>query len=453
MAHPPTTSGDEAPAAVGAGSDTNATGSGGGNASRPGNPGGTPGGPRRPGAGRGSGGGGQGGNGTSNTWRPADSEWKICLAMKHEVVPNSSTYGEFIRTLSEVIIPKRFKDTHPLDMRWLVENGQVPDISVDEPQVTMIQDPTKPNDPTALIEKTMTSVEKMILKSEVASHVKRREDLKKNQVALWAMIIGQCSLSIQSHLRADAAVFKQKQHDSDIVWLLAEVKRLSAGINDKREDSIMILLDQLTSLFNFYQKDELSNADYLKEFNMKVDLVKAAGGESVFEVGCKPGTDKDAFREEFLGKMLLRKSNNKRFSLLKTRLSESLYVHGKNSYPVSRPDTFELLCREEDERKRSNKSNSNPSTAGDTPRRQTDITMAHVTVAPTPGLNGRVFADKKCFKCNLFGHYSNQCPTHGAQGVQLFQVGVQFAQSNLEDILRLDVWYLDTATTITGCCN
>ena len=41
---------------------------------------------------------------------------------------------------------------------------------------------------------------------------------------------------------------------------------------------------------------------------------------------------------------------------------------------------------------------------------------------PIAGRNGKLFQNVEYYKCNRKGHYANQCPTAGKDGVQLMMV-------------------------------
>ena len=41
---------------------------------------------------------------------------------------------------------------------------------------------------------------------------------------------------------------------------------------------------------------------------------------------------------------------------------------------------------------------------------------------PIAGRNGKLFQNVECYKCNRKGHYANQCPTAGKDGVQLMMI-------------------------------
>ena len=41
---------------------------------------------------------------------------------------------------------------------------------------------------------------------------------------------------------------------------------------------------------------------------------------------------------------------------------------------------------------------------------------------PIAGRNGKLFQNVECYKCNRKGHYANQCPTVGKDGVQLMMI-------------------------------
>ena len=73
------------------------------------------------------------------------------------------------------------------------------------------------------------------------------------------------------------------------------------------------------------------------------------------------------------------------------------------------------------------------------------------------GNDGKIHEGVTCYSCNLFGHYSDQCPTNGGRGgSQNMQIGFCLAQKGSSDSMEdvdLGGLLLDTGSTFSGVRN
>ena len=76
----------------------------------------------------------------------------------------------------------------------------------------------------------------------------RTNTLKSNLIKVWAIIIGQCSPALKSVIEG-LEDYEEKEEDSDVVWLLKNIKSLSSGVDVKANKHVNLADAICTMLF------------------------------------------------------------------------------------------------------------------------------------------------------------------------------------------------------------
>ena len=145
--------------------------------------------------------------------------------------------------------------------------------------------------------------------------------------------------------------FDTNNDNKDIVWLLKELKRETAGI-DSLGNPHLNLIRAMKSLVNMKQGQDESDDDCAKRMNANYEALKLAGCENVAkspELLTKSGTtatkkEEEVEKENFLAVLLLVNSDPNWCSALNKELAHSSQL-GNDNYPKTSSATFELMHR------------------------------------------------------------------------------------------------------------
>ena len=91
-----------------------------------------------------------------------------------------------------------------------------------------------------------------IWKSKSNKHNERIELMGENMEKLYGVMIGQCTDSLLSEIKGDDG-YEDAEMDSNALWLLQTLKRISAGINTKKNE-VQSYVNKLRDLIMLIQK-------------------------------------------------------------------------------------------------------------------------------------------------------------------------------------------------------
>ena len=197
-----------------------------------------------------------------------------------------------------------------------------------------------------------TEVQELIFKEEITQYVRSRSQLTSNLVAIWTIIMGQCTDTMKAKLES-MSDFDDKETARDCAWLLATILTITLQF-DNRRYSHNTLLEAYQKFFNCRQSPTQSVDDYRKTLISWCDIIEHYGGSIVFNTNLAlandPITDKPrttsqrqaAAKQEFLAMSLLRGSDATRYGSLLHELSNQ-FAAGRDHYPKDLLSAYSLL--------------------------------------------------------------------------------------------------------------
>lgn len=286
---------------------------------------------------------------------------------------------------------------------------------------------------------------------------------------------GNCTEGLQTMLRADSE-FEMKSKALDHEWLFEKVKIIVSGLDTK----VNLRVSLHDVMFNFIllkQQQHETNDTYLTRFMSMIETLKIAGGEHVLvspillekTIANASAAEIRAEKEKFMAVCFLLRSDETRYKTLLDDLKRSSNL-GRDEYPATLTEAFDLLVRESGEYDTVRPLNSRFRGRGGRGTRgrnsylfaqqgrggrntfdskysysRTNDNNSDEIVA---GTDGAIFHNVKCYGCQFHGHYRNMCPYATRTGVVAAHVGYMLAQGGYFNIPKS--WLLlDTCST----CN
>ena len=99
--------------------------------------------------------------------------------------------------------------------------------------------------------------------------ITKNQNLKQRKV--FPIVVGQCSPSLRSQLEGTPN-FLEIYKKNNIVWLLKIIRGFCCN-HDQNNDNVCAVMNSLRLLFINFQKSDVSNDDYLKEFQARVATI------------------------------------------------------------------------------------------------------------------------------------------------------------------------------------
>jgi hypothetical protein len=150
----------------------------------------------------------------------------------------------------------------------------------------------KPADPPTAASET----DKVIWGKDIDAYIKRREYLRQNVNAIYALAWGQCSDVMRQRLEA-LTTFQSLNDTGDGVRLFVQIKSIAFNFSTQKFTS-QALMEAKQRFYNFTQGRTVPVSVYHEQFQSNVDVIIECGGqlfepEVVNELAKKDGVDPD----------------------------------------------------------------------------------------------------------------------------------------------------------------
>jgi len=384
-------------------------------------------------------------NNRSNNQRnvPAQNQKKIKFkgetdALKGNIFSTpeeSQDATQYIRTLEAL---QRYCSTHfDSDFSSIFNNS--PNNSA--PSVDI---PVKP-------ESSATELEKDLYPLRLKAYVSQEIKLVKELQALWSVIWGQCTVTLITKLE-DNDDIETWHSKGDVVSLLNEIQQISFKF-DRKASPFITLHKHMHFFYSYRQKDNDDIHRYFELFKLMVDNIQRFGGAigrhplfikesmKVTNVLAKDATDEE-FGVTYDALTSIEKESYKRSAddralavafLMGGKQNvygdllvdlQNQYLIGNDQFPVSLTAAYALMANYVP---RSRPTTVVPGDQAARDRRsiyslgmsffQSTPDPASYRLGkgvgnkddPVPGIDGVLFNDVRCFRCNYWGHYANKC--------------------------------------------
>ena len=218
--------------------------------------------------------------------------------------------------------------------------------------VHIFKDKNKPKGLTD--EEKKDSVDVEIHKEEIKEYVKELKIIKSNLKKLYSLIYGNCTESVQTMLKADED-YEEKSKEFDYAWILEKVKMIVSGL-DTKVNLRVSLHDAISNYMLIKQQPHETNDAYLTRFKSMVGTLKIAGGEHILvssvmlkkKISDATKQEINDEKERFMAIGFILRSDETRFKKLNEELKSSAN-RGRDEYPVTLTEAFNLLVRESGE--------------------------------------------------------------------------------------------------------
>ena len=329
-----------------------------------------------------------------------------------------------------------------------------------------IKKPTK-------LEDDADEVDQMILREEIKQYVARSKTLKSDLVALHSVTWGQCSEALKAKIKTLAG-YQENADKCDCVWLFGKIGSVMQKFEETRNGptSMMIVFNNLMSC---RQGPEQKVSDYVDRLRTIADKMEHHGGNigSLYNALTPPTlpVNNDSVipladmheyqatmtwhtqtaKDLSLAALCIMNSDKVRFGTLIAHLANQ-FLSGQNEYPSDLTEAQGLLTNYQI-----------PTNATRQPRVPNKVITPHgrhssaggaslTQTTVIAGTNGRTFADVRCYQCQSYGHYAQDCPTRApappaTSGTTLIQHALVLAQHKH----KIDpAWiFLDSQSTIS----
>jgi Reverse transcriptase (RNA-dependent DNA polymerase) len=193
-------------------------------------------------------------------------------------------------------------------------------------------------------------------KNECDNYAIRKKELRKNNIHLFAVILEQCSASVENKLKGSPG-YAEANRDHSCYWLVITLKNICHSFeHHKYKFNSLIAAKQ--AIFNYKQHGSQSTTAYHDAFCELVDILEIYGGsihdphdaapknDPVFNELTGDDAKDDYMRDRYLAALYLRNADPGRFEKLATDL-EHAYSVGRHEFPTSLQSMHELLLAHE----------------------------------------------------------------------------------------------------------
>jgi len=269
---------------------------------------------------------------------------------------------------------------------------------------------------------------------------KRKTAASSNMAALWGVIMGQCSGSLQQHVKAED---EYKAHMYDAVWLLQTLKKVTSGVTHQ-SNVYHSTFHALKDLYMMRQKSDETVEEYYRRFETAVDLVHLSHDTKIFdnsglfalENTKDPNITKTDIDQRFLAIAFIENVCTVRYTALWKELGNSVAMK-TDKYPKTLSEATYLLTHWKAPVQAPTRT---PLTTGEAHRNRTQLSFLQRPGDPlvcqeitdnknadgtVRGSDGETHPHITCHNCRWKGHYATRCP---AQRQSEFHFG--FTQSH-----------------------
>ena len=430
-----------------------------------------------------------------NTKRPTASEskdfsgsmdkFKNILAMSYEQdLENKTSVDDFTRNFINHVACNSSK--YGIEMSDFLTTGVQP-----SKVYPMPNDTTKESDLTYMKKKQLDHAYELHMATQPGG--KLDSAIK----GLYNMVWGQCTSALQGAI-ARREDYETKKNEKDVHWLLENLKEELSGV-DSSANPYSMWWAALRKFVNMRQGSEESANDFLKRQNEYLERFEMVGGTDFFfsekiakqSVLVSTKTFIQEQKEKFLAVHLVEQADAIKCKDLWKSLVDGINL-GRDEYPESRTAALNLLMKHTKETKTLTDVTYDRATGGGRGQgrgrgptgrgrgrggryqfhgrgtgrggrggrgRDEDVPPLCDHVAGTDGV---VHEGKQCFRCWLYGHYSDKCPDPNSNGSTGEQPSSHFhgmlnnltLTQNKNDLeMLMHGMLLDTGATDSGVNN
>jgi Reverse transcriptase (RNA-dependent DNA polymerase)/Zinc knuckle len=286
---------------------------------------------------------------------------------------------------------------------------------------------------------------KMIWETTMKTYLKRLDMMESNLRAIYAIVWGQCSPLMQAKLES-LDNYAMHSGSCNCIWLLNEIKGITHQFESTR--IAFVSLDAAwVSYYKYNQGPDQSLHDYLKDYQSMVEVLEHYGAvigtagpylalvKERVRLAAPQGTtatqleerERTAAKLQSIAVSFMTRSDQRRYGGLCSEL-ENNFARGLNHYPHDLTAAYNLLLNY----KAAPATSRPPRRDGNTSASGAEVSGVSFLQAadPTPGTNNITHERVKCYNCQLYGHYSADCPTSAQDGVQMLQTTTMPTQAD-----------------------
>ena len=397
--------------------------------------------------------------GNERTWQGEKPEIDGVLGLRTEWLDKKMSYSTFMEKMVEYVL-REF--TNANDVLSLVRD-----------EVNPTDDFETNNLPKDLSDTDKKSEVKVAIQQQrIKLYVTREMELDNNVRKIYGLVKGQCSHSLKTILKQEKE-YEIKDRSQDVLWLMKTLKALTSGL-DNKSNKRCNLFDALLVFITIRQGENESDSGYMKRFKINMDTLLSAGGRHIL---CSPeladtadpdkitDLERDIEEAKFKAIVFLNRSDPVRYGDLNTELKNSKNL-GRDEYPASAADAMDIMVRRSGafntsligsgrsnryDRRRGGRAGGRGYNFTQEGGRSDRAPAGTVLLAGTDGRTCNV----KCFGCQTWGHYANQCPMASddndtnirRRGTGLAQLGYSLNQSGT--VIPREWLLLDSCSTDT----
>ena len=354
----------------------------------------------------GRGGAGRGRNGKSNSKKP-------------QLKGQCEELGEHVYTVGDAKQADRYTKTTEAICNHILrtfDQGEQVTQSLQkfDPYNMELFKPEEPDDPA-----NMTELEKLIQHQEVKDYCARKWKFNDNMTKAYALILGQCTLSVKNKLetRQDWEAIKGVH---DPIRLLTAIKEMTHNYQDSKYP-IATIYDSLVTLFTMKQQEKEGLSANTKRFKNAKDVLESQAGimnldkyVQGMETYNDQMTDEEKEKcrkqasEHLSSYAYMQGADPKRSGKLTEDLANS-FALGEDRYPkdmgaaaaaiINYQNKVNIRCDTNTNRQNQNgRFNTNTNNTNN---------EQHTGFAQR---GGRDISNVRCYACGELGHYANACP-------------------------------------------
>ena len=317
-------------------------------------------------------------------------------------------------------------------------------------------------------EEKKSTIDVEIKKEEIKEYVKDLKLIKSNLKKIYNLVYGNCTDSVRTMLKTYDD-YESKSLIFDHEWLFKKVKMIVSGLDTKVNLRVSLHAAVLNYMLMKQYPNE-TNDTYLTRFRSMIETLKLAGGEHILvsemllgkKIENASGAEIYEEKEKFMAICYILRSDVDRYGKLLEDLKSSAN-RGRDEYPITLTDAFDLLVRESGEfdtvqsyRRFNGRGGRGGRGRGYMFAQRGGRGSDHDYICSrtnenssseiVPGSDGIAHQGITCFGCHFLGHYRNQCPYSTRTGSVSMHLGILCAHGK-DFHIPLSWLLLDTCST------